>query len=286
MTTPSANPGPGTQPAGSDPERKPWRATLGASACVILATLATAPWQDTLGRTNSVMLLLLSAVLAAYRFGPGPGLVAAVLSVVCFDFFYVPPRFSLSVAASESLVSFAVMLGISLVLGHLTAALREQVLEAELRADEAVLLHQLARDLGGAVDFVDLEQRLNAVLERSLGINAQLLLPDSHHDLHTLTDNREALGMLERLIAQGVWASGHALHANPDLRDDMLTLLLPLAGRGGSRGVLALHEPKAMPARELPEGLCDAITALVGAALARIDAELPRAAHPHRHAQH
>ena len=262
------------------------RGYVAALALAALTTLLATPLLGHISLLNIMPLFFIGVVVTSIAWGRGPGIVAALASVLCFDFFFVPPRFSLSVAASESLVSFAVMLGISLVLGHLTAALREQALEAELRADEAVLLHQLARDLGGAVDFVDLEQRLNAVLERSLGINAQLLLPDSHHDLHTLTDTREALGMLERLIAQGVWASGHALHANPDLRDDMLTLLLPLAGRGGSRGVLALHEPKAMPARELPDSLCDAITALVAAALARIDAELLRTAHPWHHAQH
>ena len=42
-----------------------------------------------LGLTNSVMLLLLAAVLAAYRFGPGPGTFAAIGSVLCFDFFTI-----------------------------------------------------------------------------------------------------------------------------------------------------------------------------------------------------
>lgn len=260
------------------------RGYVAALAFAALTTLLATPLLGHISLLNIMPLFFIGVVVTSIAWGRGPGIVAALASVLCFDFFFVPPRFSLSVADSESLVSFAVMLGISLVLGHLTAALREQALEAKLRADEAVLLHQLARDLGGAVDFVDLERRLNAVLERSLGINAQLLLPDIHHDLHTLTENREAIGMLERLIAQGVWTSGHALHANPDLRDDMLTLLLPLAGRGESRGVLALHEPKAALARELPESLCDVISALVGAALARIDAELLRASPPHRDA--
>ena len=38
-----------------------------------------------------MMLYLLVVVLAAARFGRGPSLLAATLSVLAFDFFFIPP---------------------------------------------------------------------------------------------------------------------------------------------------------------------------------------------------
>ena len=38
-----------------------------------------------------VLLYLLAVVIAAARFGRGPSLLAATLSVLAFDFFFVPP---------------------------------------------------------------------------------------------------------------------------------------------------------------------------------------------------
>jgi K+-sensing histidine kinase KdpD len=43
---------------------------------------------------NIVMLFLLTVVLVAMRFGRGPAVLAAFVSVAAFDFFCVPPRLS------------------------------------------------------------------------------------------------------------------------------------------------------------------------------------------------
>ena len=164
------------------------------------------------------------------------------------------------------------MLGVSLVLSHLTGALRSQAMEAQMRASEAAMLHALARDLGGAITLEEVEACLNVVLTQHLGVTARLLLPDAQHTLRPLTRDGEGVVELERLIANGVWATGRFVPANPDLRDDAMTLLLPLPGKHEARGVLALHEPRAEPIRPLPDALCEAIAALVAVALERIEA--------------
>ncbi len=236
-----------------------------------LTSLLATPLLGHVGLVNIVPLFLIGVVVTTIGWGRGPGVLASFLSVLCFDFFFVPPRFSLTVDESESLITFLVMLSVSLVVSHLTGALREQALQAELRASEANMLHALARELGAALSLADVEQRLNVVLEHYVGVSARLLLPDAQQKLHSLAGGADEVGALERLVANGVWATGHALHANPDLRDDALTLLLPLPGDPTARGVLALHEPKATPIRELPDSLCEALAALVAIAIERID---------------
>ena len=59
-------------------------------------------------------------VLAALRYGRGPAVLAAFVSVAAFDFFDVAPRFTFAVSDVQYLVTFAVMLIVALVIGQLT----------------------------------------------------------------------------------------------------------------------------------------------------------------------
>ena len=99
---------------------------LGAiAACAATTGLATLLLLD-LDLANIVMVFLLTVVLVAVWLGRGPAILAAVLSVALFDFFFVPPRFSFTVHDVQYLLTFAVMLVVALVFGELTARISEQ----------------------------------------------------------------------------------------------------------------------------------------------------------------
>ena len=101
--------------------------------------------------SNIVMLFLLAVVLVALRWGRGPAVLAAVLNVLGFDFFCVPPRLSFAVSDVQFLFTFSVMLGVGLLIGQLTARLRYQVLVANQRERRTHDLYSLSRDLSGAL---------------------------------------------------------------------------------------------------------------------------------------
>ena len=73
-----------------------------------------------------VMTYLLGVVLVAMRFGYGPSLVAAVASVLAFDFFFVPPTFTPSVVDLRHIVTFTVMFVVAVVISNLTKRIRDQ----------------------------------------------------------------------------------------------------------------------------------------------------------------
>lgn len=97
--------------------------------------------------TNLVMVYLLAVVLAAMYLGRGPAILASVLSVVVFDYFFVPPRLTLSVDDTEYVLTFAGLLLVGLVISYLTASAREQAEAAHQREAETAALYALNRDL-------------------------------------------------------------------------------------------------------------------------------------------
>ncbi|WP_374256351.1 DUF4118 domain-containing protein [Aquabacterium sp.] len=147
------------------------RYVLAALACG-LTTVLTMPLHDWLEPVNAVMLFLLTVVMTATWLGRGPAVMASFLSVGLFDFFYVPPRFSFAVSDIQYLLTFMVMLTVALLIGHLTNAMRQRAEEAQQAAQRSEALHQLARQLAGALTvdqvIVDVETFLTQQLQAKL----------------------------------------------------------------------------------------------------------------------
>jgi len=111
--------------------------------------------------TGLSVVPLLVVVALAIRRGLVPALAAAVLSVLALNFFFIEPRYRLTISESENVVALVVYLIVAVVVARLAAYSRERAHEAEARAHqaaaregEAAMLATVARSLlaEGSVD--------------------------------------------------------------------------------------------------------------------------------------
>ncbi len=124
---------------------KPYLATAGIIAvCGLLGWLSHSLG---LSEANIVMIFLLGVVLVATRYGRGPAIVSAIANVLVFDFFFVPPKFSLTVHDAQYLFTFGVMLGIGLLVSALTARIHEQLEATQQQERRAAALYRLTQQL-------------------------------------------------------------------------------------------------------------------------------------------
>ena len=104
--------------------------------CGILGWLSHA---SHLTEANIVMVFLLGVALVAARYGRGPAIATAVVNVLVFDFFFVPPYLQFAVSDAQYVLTFAVMLIIGIIISTLTARIKDQLRAARrleiLRAD-------------------------------------------------------------------------------------------------------------------------------------------------------
>jgi two-component system, OmpR family, sensor histidine kinase KdpD len=134
------------------PRRRRRPAWLAYARGVVPVALCTAmswalfPYLDA---STLTMVYLLGVVGVAATSGPGPASCAAVLSVAAFDFFFVPPYYSLAVANTQSLVTFAVMLVVALMISQLTVRIRWQAEAARQRERRTAAQYALSRELAG-----------------------------------------------------------------------------------------------------------------------------------------
>jgi two-component system sensor histidine kinase KdpD len=79
--------------------------------------------------TNMIMVYQLAVVVAAVKLGRRPAIATAFLGVLAFDFFFVPPRLTFSVADKEYLVTFLGFFIVGIIISSLVAKVREQSVE-------------------------------------------------------------------------------------------------------------------------------------------------------------
>jgi two-component system sensor histidine kinase KdpD len=168
----------------SQPRRLPmrtsrWPAYARAAVVTLAITALCAVLYPYIERTNLVMLYLLGTVLAAARFGRGPSVLAAVLSVALFDFLFVPPRYSFAVSDTQYLITFAVMLATGLIISTLAARGRRQANVARARERRAAELYALSRELARSRDVGELANILRRHLLAGIDGDAAVLLPDA-----------------------------------------------------------------------------------------------------------
>jgi two-component system sensor histidine kinase KdpD len=150
----------------SDTSPHPYLAALGMVAAVTGLGYPLISW---LQPANKVMFYLATVVCAAYYLGRGPALLASLASVLAFNFFFVPPFYTLSVADPEYILTFLGLLLVGLLISSLTAKAKETAVAAQEREGQAVTLLSVSRDLSGALSESAIAKFASTHLERLYG---------------------------------------------------------------------------------------------------------------------
>jgi two-component system, OmpR family, sensor histidine kinase KdpD len=95
--------------------------------------------------TNLVMVYLLGTLAVAARGHRGPAAFSSLASVLCFDFFFVPPRFTFTVSDAQYIWTFAVMFAVAMIISHLTVRLREEAQAARQEEQRSAWLMEKAK---------------------------------------------------------------------------------------------------------------------------------------------
>jgi K+-sensing histidine kinase KdpD len=117
--------------------RRPLEGFLASGAVVAIATAATWTLLGPRRLADVVMVYLLGTVVISMRYGYGPSVAAAVLSVLAFNFFFIPPYYTFAVADLRHLVTFGVMFLVAVVISGLTKRVRDQAEAARKLAEQA-----------------------------------------------------------------------------------------------------------------------------------------------------
>lgn len=237
-------------------------------ACGAMTLIAT-PLHIYLDLANIVMLFLLTVLLVAVKLGRNQAILASVLSVLLFDLFFVPPRFSLAVSNIQYLVTFAVMLVTALTTAQLAAGLRQRAQQSLFREQQTQALYQLASQLAGTLTLEQVAGIAQTFIETQFGAQSRILLPNEQE---LLSDSPEPGSLPVEMHLARIALEGGQLVRNDELNSmGYAPLYLPLRASMRIRGVLAVKFADGSP--ELSSdalSLLETLASLIAVAVERL----------------
>jgi two-component system sensor histidine kinase KdpD len=250
-------------------------AIYGYPAGVVVVTAATLTAWFVFGQeqlADVVMVFLLGVVVVSMRFGYGPSLVAAVLSVVSFEFFFIPPLFSFAVSDLRHTVTFAVMFLVAFVVSHQTQRIRSQADAARRRERNTASLYAISREIGLAHSRDALLESAARHVREVFGAKVAVFLPGEDERLEgVLADeafSRISAGQIA--AASSAWQLRRPTGAGTDVQASSSALFVPLDGSRGPVGVLGLLPAEPGHVHDSEElRLLEAFAGLIGSALDR-----------------
>ena len=117
-----------------------------AAAVVAALTAALKLLGGSVNSTTVALLLLLAVLFIAARMESGPALVASVLAMLCFNFFFLPPFGTLHISEPENWVALTAFLLTGVVAGQLSTRARRRAEEAEAGRLEIKRLYEELRN--------------------------------------------------------------------------------------------------------------------------------------------
>ncbi len=117
--------------------------------CLILATMVSYGLSALdIGHQNVIMIYIL-AVLVISRFTRGHvyGIIASVLSVLCYNFFFIDPYYTFTAIAQGYPITFMIMLFAALIISTLTAQVKTQAKLAVRREQRTEVLYEISKRL-------------------------------------------------------------------------------------------------------------------------------------------
>jgi two-component system sensor histidine kinase KdpD len=223
-------------------DQREWRHYLStALVCCASAALMT-PFIGYLNLANIVMVFLLVVVLISLQLGRNCAVLSAVLNVLLFDIFFVPPRFSLAVEDGQYLITFAVMLSTALIIGHLTASLKKNEKLALNREKRTSDLYELASQLAGSLTVMQVQSLTQTFLTQQFG--AQSILIVTNEDFISADAQfPNANFFIESHMATAAMHGGKTVHSAAIDKTGWASIYIPLKASMRNRGVLAVSLP-------------------------------------------
>jgi two-component system sensor histidine kinase KdpD len=216
----------------------------------IVAAVAMVGVSTTLGKllfgesqlADVVMIELLGIVLVSLRWGLWPSVVAAMLSVLALDFYFIPPFHTFGVSEVHHIATFGVMLLVAVVISGLTMRIRDQAEASRERELRTASLYSLSAALARAKTTDEVANAGAQHVRDVFGGAAVVLVADSSGKLAPAGDADASF------VSEGAaeWTSQHGRPAGTgtDTLPSAGALYVPLEGAGvlASTGSVESHD--------------------------------------------
>ncbi len=198
---------------------------------------------------TSISLVFLTAVLAsAASWGLYPSLYACAISVLAYNFFFLPPLYTFTISDPENVVALFFFLIAAVIASNLAGGVRAQAVAAAQRARTTEELYQFSRKLAGIVNLDDLLWATAYQMAAMLRLRVVLLLPEDEPDAGVAVragyPPEDELDEADLAAAKWCWQRNRPAGRGADTLPGAKRLFLPWGTGRGPVGVVGIDSDK------------------------------------------
>jgi two-component system sensor histidine kinase KdpD len=223
---------------------------------------------------NVSLVFVIPVLAAAIRHGLAASLWAAALSVLAYDYFFLPPLYRFVIADPADVVALFFFMVVALVASALAARAHAQTRAAQREARTTAELYDFSRKVAGVLDLDDLLWIVVTHLARALSAEIVVLMPENGGSGPGKLTSRAAfppdadLDRTEQAAAQRAWDYDYRAGGLNDTVTPSRRLFVPIhTGRSeiGVIGVLPLDPSGRLSEsdRELLDSVCSQIAVAI-----------------------
>ncbi|MGE5512252.1 MAG: DUF4118 domain-containing protein, partial [Bacteroidota bacterium] len=231
-----------------DPSSQDMLAFPAAIAAVAAAVGVGSLIKPTFGIENVDLVFLTATVAIAIRFGLLPSLVTSALSALAYNFFFLPPLYTLSIGDPTHIAAFAFFALVAVLVSNLAARARAHALAAFARVRTTESLYAFSRKLAGAGTLDDVLWASGYQMAAMLKVRVVLLLPEgSTLSLRSGYPPEDALDASDLAAADWAWSHNRPAGRGADTLPGAKRLFLPMRTGRGTIGVVGIDSDKPGP---------------------------------------
>ncbi|MCL2429277.1 MAG: DUF4118 domain-containing protein, partial [Alphaproteobacteria bacterium] len=240
-----------------------WHGYLVSLGLVAVALGAAELLREALAVSNLSLVFLTAVLASAVLYGLLPSLLAGLASVLLYNFFFLPPLYTFTIADPENVVALFFFAVVAVIASNLTARVRAQAITARLRARTAEELYQFSRKLAVAANLDDLLWATAYQIALMLKVRVVILLPDGASlAVRAGFPPEDSLDEADYAAARWTWEKSRAAGRGADTLPGAKRLFLPMQTGRGAVGVIGIDRDDPGPLltsdqRRLLEALSD-----------------------------
>jgi len=239
------------------------KAYLGSLAMTAGALAVGLLLQRYLAVSNIALVFLMAVLASAITYGLWPALLTSLVSVLAYNFFFLPPLYTFTIADPDNVAALFFFAVVAMIASNLTSRVRNQAVVARQRAKATEDLYLFSRKLGGAVTLDDLLWATAYQIALMLKVRVVLLLPEGESlALRAGYPPEDMLGEADLAAAKWCWQNNQPAGRGADTLPCAKRLFLPMRTGRGPIGIVGLDNDQPGPLlspdqRRLFDALCD-----------------------------
>lgn len=221
---------------------------LKALGIVLVGLGAAVLLQPRFGIENVDLVLLTAVVAVAVRYGLWPSLLASLAASLAYNFFFLPPVYTLTITDPTNVAAFFFFMLIAIVVSNVAARVRTQADTAIGRIRTTEQLYAFSRKLAGTATLDDVLWASAYQIALMLKVRVVLLLPED--GLLTVKSGyppEDQLDQADLAAANWAWSNDRSAGRGSDTLPGAKRLFLPMRTGRGPIGVIGIDDDRTGP---------------------------------------